>query len=263
MKKVNLFLFAIAAVFAAIMMFSCQSNADNIEVPSDIPIDTPNDNPDDRPIGGEHIYTVIHVAILDELFQDRLNPESPAYLGEDYINGIKFFNMVDGQKVETRPLCYYDSRDKVWRQGFNDIAITEIEAARLQKIQPPYIDKDEEAWNIPQNPPYGYYFIQEMCPPFPFTENEDGRKVGYTYIQYPDGSEDTIKVRLYDEAITTILAYDKIWINGEVALDGMFHSIGEGIYNPKYYPWLEPVYKDNIQIGVLPKFGSPIVFITK
>jgi hypothetical protein len=49
---------------------------------------------------------------------------------------------------------------------------------------------------------------------------ENGQKIAYAYICYPDGSEDEIKVQMYENnTFRNTILINKLWINGELALD--------------------------------------------
>ena len=96
---------------------------------------------------------------------------------------------------------------------------------------------------------------------------EGNRDIAYTYIQYPDGNEDEIKVQLY--RTPSLLLMDQIWINGELVYS-MHHKEGslstKQYYNPEYYPFLVPTLDDNgKQIGdlVQPENGTRIIVIKK
>jgi hypothetical protein len=68
-----------------------------------------------------------------------------------------------------------------------------------------------------------------------------------------------MKIQLYRNEQGNI----KIWVNDDLIYD---MSENSGYYNPKYYPWLEPVLDDNgNQIGsaIRPKNGTDIVVIMK
>jgi hypothetical protein len=41
----------------------------------------------------------VNIAIVDESFSDRLNPDSPAYFGDEYTNGIKVLYYYKGNKL--------------------------------------------------------------------------------------------------------------------------------------------------------------------
>jgi len=149
--------------------------------------------------------------ITDETFKDRLNPESSVFFGEEYVQGIKLYSIVNGQK---REIIDYNQ----------------------QFIKPPvrWFENENHSGYIDQGS-HGYYYI-----PFylvvKFFHEEDGNIVTHLYIQYPDESEDVIKVREYKNKSKTVHTYDKIWINGELAFE-WGSGFEDRYYNPKYFPW--------------------------
>ena len=109
-----------------------------------------------------------------------------------------------------------------------------------------------------------HYFVNlYWCKPV----NEGDRLVYYTYICYPDGKEDQIKVRLNDEN-KNIPFYDKIWFNGELVYDHYYDvskkDLWKRYYNEKYFPWMKPLYDDyGNHVGNMPSYGRDIFYITK
>ena len=135
---------------------------------------------------------VIQIVLTDPELNDRLNPGSPSFLGEEYTQGIE--------------------------------------------VMSPFV-------------------------------TEGNRDIAYTYIQYPDGNEDEIKVQLY--RTSSLLLMDQIWINGELVYsmhpkEGSLST--KQYYNPEYYPFLVPTLDDDgKQIGdlVQPEGGTSIIVIKK
>ena len=183
----------------------------------------------------------INFLIVDEDFQDRLNTESPAYFGEDYVQGIK---LLDGQKNEFDPYEYHNS-------------VRSINEEKETLIQPPY---RWFAGNASSDPLYidqgtlGYFFIRHPLNGL----SADNGNFAYFYIHYPDGSEDVIKVREFvlSGENGKVHTFDQIWINDELAFERGVWGVKDFYYNPKYFSWLAPVLDDDgRQIGERPKFG--------
>ena len=189
----------------------------------------------------------VQIVIVDEALQDRLNPESPSYLGEEYTNGIEVFYLYNGKKVTFLELYHYSG-------GGSRFFIDDVE--NHQPIFPPKRDGHIDQGTL------GFYFIDCTSPWGYANVIEDEREVTYTYIRYPDGSEDEIKVQYLIEE--TLYLYEKIWINGVLAFERGAWGEKEFYYNTKYYPFLEPLLDDaGKQRGVAPKNGTNIVVITK
>lgn len=182
----------------------------------------------------------ITFAIVDESTNDRLNPESNAYYGDDEIRGLKIFIIKNGVKVEVLPP--------------ND---------QTSVIIPPY------RWYEGINGFIDEGMLGYFCIPFIWggdVVKEDEHSYEYFYIQYPDASEDVIKAgySCTKGENGLVLTYDQIWINGELAFERGAWGIKDFYYNTKYYPWLVPVLDDEgNQVGVMPKDGTSIIVITK
>lgn len=212
MKNIILFL-TITALFC-----SCEKNAEEVQ------IDTPS---------GVVIDFRINILVTDGMLQDRLNPESPAYFGEEYVEGIKLYTIVNGEKR----MIEYPLINEPFRW---------------------YVDKDGNS-SQSYNGTLGYYFIQFPFPKIGGYIEESGKIYMYLYIQYLDGSEDVIKIQEYKNETGSIHSFDKLWINGELAFE-LIHP--EFYYNTKYFQWLVPVLGDDgKQIGnkVMPKDGFNVV----
>ncbi|GEM_PF-125416 len=214
-------------------------------------------------MSGEVVSTRIKVVIADSELQDRLNPESPAYFGEEYANGIEVLYLYEGEK-----LTYYEYWKRCW-EGLTSFPENYI------GIQPPY----QEAGSGPANKnTFGYYFLYAN----PLSGISDDN-LTYVYIRYPDGKEDEIKVLLYENKKGTVLLMGKIWINGELVyamsdINAYYREMlpdsvdisdledTEDYYHPNYYPWLEPVLDDNgnpIGNALQPQYGTDAIVITK
>ena len=205
----------------------------------------------DEEIGGDvgdFVKLNLEIVIVDADLNDRLNPESPSFWGEDYTEGIEVMYLYDGKKI-----TFLENYRLIG--GGSLFFVDDVE--NLKPISSP-----RQGINT-----LGYYFI-DHCHPFtavPIIEDE--QKVTYAYICYPDGSEDEIKCQIWINETESVMVIGKIWINRELAYDmrGAQGEYGwERYYNPKYYPWLEPVLDDEgKQMGVKPKDYATIVVITR
>jgi len=202
--------------FTLLSFCSCNKHSENSDDPTGVE-------------NGDVIDLRLDLVIVDEEFQDLLNPESPDFIGDK----IQLFYLQDGIKTV---LFYYDE----------------------PVIQPP-LRWTERYGYINQNT-LGYYFIR-----FPWAYSGTDN-FSFCYIRYPDGSVVEIKVKTYENENGTVLSKDKIWVNGELAFESGHWGIKDFYYNPKNYPWLEPVLdNDGKPIGncVRPKNGTDIFVITK
>ena len=190
---------------------------------------------------------VIQIVLTDPELNDRLNPGSPSFLGEEYTQGIEVLYRYKDQKL-TLP--------QLWPLQTNGGAIL----GEWSTIYPPYME--DNGYGKTDGNTKGYYYIEAS----PFV-TEGNRDIAYTYIQYPDGNEDEIKVQLY--RTSSLLLMDQIWINGELvySMHPQEGSIStKQYYNPEYYPFLVPTLDDNgKQIGdlVQPEGGTHIIVIKK
>jgi len=190
----------------------------------------------DKGVSGGIGNTLVVIVIVDEAFNDRLNPESPAYFGNDYTRSIEVLYLCDGQKL-TYLGGYYAFTGGGSRWFIDDV------------------EKNHKTISTPGRA-LNYYYID--CTSRAVITEAD-KKVTYTYIRYPDGSEDEIKVQIR----TDLVVIDHLWINGELVFSFNTGSATTRYYNPKYYPWLLPVYDDKgNQSGVIPKQLGMVV-ITK
>ena len=177
--------------------------------------------------GGVTLPIPIHVSLLDETHQDLLNPASPAFLGNNFFGGIKTYGFWDGKRQH----C---------------VAMNPIDAPNRSNQSP-------------------FYYVVNLYWFKPVIE--DDRHVFYTYICYPDGSEDEIKVRENSSDPCNVF-YDKIWVNGELVYDQFYDVSKENLwrryYNPNYFHWMEPVYDmDGNHVGNIPTTCHDFVYITK
>ena len=171
------------------------------------------------------------IAITDGSFVDRLNPESSAYFGETFIQNIRISVLVDGKKCRTD----YDF------------------------IRPPY--RETENYGMIDEGTGGYYVIGY---PVWYDFLENNHIVSYAYIEYPDGNEDEIKVQYFKNEDGSLFLVEKMWINGELAFELGAWEVKDFYYNPKYYPWLEPLLDDfGKPTGKLIPNPNYVVVITK
>ena len=187
----------------------------------------------------------LRIVICDETQNDRLSPESSAYFGDYYMKGIELLFLCDGKKCTF--IDYYR-----FIGGGSWFWIDDVE--NHVYVSPPFRQIGE--YNIDQLT-LGYYYID--CTSSAYIM-EYGQKVTYTYIKYPDGNEDEIKTQIYEAP--GLMINEKIWINGELAYEMGAWGAKDFYYNPKYYPWMKPVYDDiGSQKGVMPEAGNMVVMI--
>ena len=191
----------------------------------------------------------MYIAIADEAFNDRLNPDSPAYFGDEYTNGIKILYYYKGNKLTFEEYhkamlkWHYETEGTLWYY------IDEV-LAKYKTIYPPF-------WGLEAEGSDKYFYID--CINGSHEVYETG--FSYTYICYPDGSEDEIKARIYSNKGLTVI--DKIWINGELVKESHESLSYQPYYNPKYYPWMRQLTSSNgVPTGYLIPDGRAIV-ITK
>lgn len=198
---------------------------------------TINNRSNDEPNEGALLAINVNVVIVDEALNDRLNPDSPSYFGEEYVRGIKVLYLCDGKKLEFLDYYYFIG-------GGVRFFIENVK--NRNPISEPHFDS------------FGHYFID--CVGTPFMEN--GEQVVYTYLSYPDGNEDEIKVRYFHDG--GFLAIDKIWINGELALEGVeIVNPGQMYYNPKYFPWMRPIIDNSGKQTGIVREGRGLIVLTK
>jgi len=195
-------------------------------------------------IEGDIIETWNAVIIVDSAYNDRLNPESPAYFGDEYAEGVKVFYLCYGKKLTFLEYYSYLGGGGWWYWE-------DVENIKTITAPAPFYGGI-----------YGYYSIN--CTMYVWFGIEDDPIFTYAYIAYPDGNEDEIKVQI--KIGRNYIIKDKIWINGELAYDNYMREFGWDIplpyYNPKYYHWLEPVFdNDGNEIGVRPRV--PVLVIQK
>ena len=201
------------------------------------------DMPDpDRVIEGIHWNLGVSLIIVDKELNDRLNPESSAYFGGKFTEGIKVLYLCNGRKLTHSQFYYhqYGVPYSFFHQGESH-----------KTISPPSPNS------------LNYYSINCSIGNGDGVVNiEDGCKVTYTYISYPDGSEDEIKVQIYQNERGNEILIDKLWINKELVYEIGFSGIKLHYYNPNYHPWMKPYFDDEgNQLGVLSIIPSYRVII--
>ena len=210
-----------------------------------------NEEESDRPGIDGYIYDLgILIVIIDEAENDRLNPESPAYFGDDYAEGIKVLYLVNSKKLTILEYLQFVGLGVTFHLSADDLA------RRLLTIKPP-IMKSHEYDYLDRTLVY-YYLDCTMAS----QEIEDGMLVSYCYISYPDGSEDEIKVQYCKGK--NYLVKDKLRINGEVVFDNYMNGpeLIDIYYNPKFYPWMKTILDSKGNEHLRPE-GLDIVVITK
>ena len=222
-----------------------------------------NENENNNP--GVIINANLKIVIVDKLLQDRLDPDSKSYFGEKYAKEIEILYLSNNQKL---------TLSEIWSTLTNEnVSFPE----GYEGIQAPF-RKTDNYGPINQNS-LGYYFMNAN--PIPILAKDD---VTHTYIRYPNGEEDEIKVQLFKNKKENITCIRKIWINGELvysisenrillidemlpnSVDATDPEMFLNYYNPKNYPFLEQILDDNgnpVGSQVQPKDGSDVVVIIK
>lgn len=212
MKKLMVFL-----VFPA-LFFSCSNVIDPVESEKEVSIESPVES---------CISLGVLVAIVDEGYNDLLNPQLPKYLGDEYTNGIEVLYLVDGKKLSR--LDYYHA---VYDEIMGEIGFILNDFENIKTISPPY--RYVPGYGNIQYGTLGKYFIN--CTNF----WRDDKSI--SYIKYPNGKEDEIKVEIYKSGSLTTRG--KVWVNDELAYDLMSRY-----YNPKYFPFMKPVLYNGEYMG--------------
>jgi len=204
------------------------------------------------------------VVIVDSEFNDRLNPESPAYFGDEYVKGIELFYLHEGKRITPYEAYRFSGGGKYW--FVDDLSVFD---SPVNPEKRPYYDKDGILHMIRENP-LDCYFIPLG------TVNISTSDDHYNYINYicyPDGSEDEIKIQLYK--VSKGVKVDKIWVNDELAYAvseneklSLMGKLPDSVditnpddflsyYNPKYIPL------DDIGNQVKPKYDLNILVLMK
>lgn len=236
-----------SVIFLMVATLLCSCSMDGFIVPQEEDID------DERVLGGsEPLNLGVHIVITNEKFDDRLNPKSPAYFGDDFFKGIEVLYLCDGEKL---PYLQY-----FYKKGYNGGLFWRDNIENYNPVMPisPKVLTADYKTLGPDN--YNYYMI-DCTSEWGYFE-EDGKSVSYVYIRYPNGSEDEIKTMFYRGEKSP---HKYLWFNGELVFS-YFNELIEnpvGIiydcyyFNPKFFPWMKPDLNDEgIQVGVVPAFGA-------
>lgn len=261
---------SIAILIIVALFYSCNEESNEPVIPEKPKPEVVEPEPEPVEPGNENdtSWVFIHHApqpemvLVDSAFNDRLNPKSPGYWGDEYVKGIKVFSLYKGRRIT--PYEAHQITGLSWYEpGIFDTPVRSYEK--------PWRDKDGTIHMVRQNT-LGYYYISCIT-----AWEEPFRYETYIYICYPNGSEDEIKILLYVTKDEYKISYnDKIWVNGELAyamseneklflsgelpdsVDIMNPDNFQNYYNPKYYPWLE-----NFRDHVRPVNATDIVVIMK
>ena len=239
MKKVMIYLMLVA-LFGA-----CNKGMDDLNKKEE-PVEekTLEEEPSPKPAEGELEYKLdnegfgkhrtVLISLVDEELNDRLNPDSPSYFGDVFIKGIELLVLCNGEKIT----CFefytehlgreYDPERRFIKLGFNE---------------------------------YFFHLIDCTTGIFsPLLVYEEDRICTYTYLSYPDGSEDEIKIQLEGNYRWYI---EFIWINNEVAFVRSEDTTNKVYYNPKYFPFFSVISAfDGSNAALVPSVPS-VVTITK
>ena len=184
---------------------------------------------DEKPEFGDVVSLGLCVCFLDGTFNDRLNPESPSYFGDEFINNTKIIYTADDSKskylIPCTKSCYLS-----------------------EGIKPPF------RWVVDDRYQGGGYYTKENSRGYYFLPCGGG---GDIKIYYPDGSEDEIKVEIWESEDTRVMCIGKVWINDELVYEIGFFRVKEHYYNPKYFPFMKPLFDDDgKQYGEAPDYGN-------
>ena len=242
-------------IISLALLFSCSINK-TIEI-EEYQEEPQVEQQTEKPLTGS--YGPIGIVIVDEDYNDRLNPESPSYWGDEFTKGIELFTMYKGQRLLYKHLFpLLNSED--YGGSVPGFAIEEY-FAKYSTIT------SYNAFNK-------YYVI--FCGDGEKSLTEGGEIVVSNWICYPDESEDKVEIEWGDaHSINPYIAM--IWINGELAFQRVYEDVileslstpeepfifKQAFYNPKYYPWMKPILTDNgEQIGIVAEgYGNFVVIV--
>ena len=168
------------------------------------------------------------VAIVDEEYNDLLNPELPNYLGDEYTNGIEVLYLAKDKKISWLEYFYATVGERVFYED---------ELENYKVVSPPY--RYAPGYGKVNYGTLGKYFINCTSKPIGSDFYSLNQIVTHTYIRYPDGKEDEIKVEIFQNETHSLTKIGKLWVNGELAFDLM-----KRYYNPEYFPFMKPVLDD-------------------
>ena len=190
------------------------------------------------------LYLGVSLMIVDLDNNDRLNPESPGFWGEEYIEGIEMLYLIDGAKSAE----YTGKAESLGSGNFYD---------------PEFTKEFKPVWS------YGYFDYLINCLSTAFVV-EDDEKITYVYVRYPDGSEDEIKVLVHDsKMVGAFPKVSKVWFNGELAFVGGSYDeewvLTLDYFNPEFYPsWFTGTYIDyNGDVHTIFPKDRLVIVITK
>jgi len=222
------------------LFFSCSTkNVEPIEEPVTPTVDV--------------ISLGLPVVIVDEEYNDRLNPASPSYFGDEFVQKMNVSYLIEGKRLTHLQAYYYGGGGShFWRDD-------------IEQFNPIYQPVISNVVVCPEN--VGNCFIVDCMSEWGIFK-EEGKKVSYTYIQYPDGSEDELKLEIWENESGSVMTQGKIWVNGELAFSRMSIQFETSIgtftnhyFNPEYYPFMKPLLNDDgIKIG---EVSAIMLVITK
>ena len=224
-------------LFVSIILF-CSCSTSVVEEPLGTDATEIEETKKEPPVydwGGMVIDTQISVLIVDEVFDDRLNPESASYWGEEYINGITCSFLYEGIKIKV-PSYPKIISDPSW-----------------QTIGYYYIVCDPRGSYIEEDKTFAIIWI---CYP-------DGKEDEVKSEIYQNGLQILLdKIWINDE-----LAYQRLY--EDVVVESLSTPeesfiVKRPYYNPKYYPWLKPLLDENgNQIGEVPEGYRNVMVLIK
>ena len=244
----------LSTLVTCLLLYSC--NTQGLTLNEDQP--PTKDVEDQELIWGINYDTRISILIVDEDYNDRLNPQSPSYFGKEYIDGITRSYLYEG-KIRIGRFEGYRPKFPGSYEYVSDLFPGVVMYAETIENYSVVLDPSWETMNyyyIPCDDGFGFF--------------EDNEIVYYSWICYPDGSEDELKVQIFENETSSIIQIGKLWVNNELAFDmGTWNGpekgfAGDFYWNPKYYPWMIPSY-DNLGnlLGMFPKGYRNCVLITK
>ena len=177
--------------------------------------------------GGVITYINLGIVIADENLNDRLDPKSPSYFGEEFAKGIEVLYFCDGNKLSFLDY-YYAALEKAWS----------------------YIDNIENFSNL--NKWDGGYYLD--CTPIHLLRESS---IGNVFLRYPGGTEDNIKVQIWKSS--NVMTIEKVWINDELVYEMGFSKLD--YFNPNYYPWMKPMPNEDNTGPLLDKDGNILGYI--